>query len=795
MPVLAILGLVVPLPGGAALAAGSPREEAVLQARAGNLEAALASLRRQVAEGTSDRLVAMDLATLLQENGRDAEAVAVFAHAADPAPPSYALLAATRANRNLRRYGEAARLARAGVAAFPDEPVWPVLLSLILSDSNQTKAALAALRMPAAAGAPPLEIRLAEGYAHRRAGDRWAALRAYGQALLIVPDNREAKAEVAGILQGLRGPFGASALAGTNRTLAADEAAAKVRWGAEIRPPEPARRFEGTDAALARLDTLISAQRAAARPDAGLLRRLRLDRLVALRDRVRMAEVVAEAEALRRDGPLPAYARLALGDALLHLKRPDEAAVEYTAVLEADPRDLKGRYGLFFASVEREDFAKAYAVADEIVGTMPVWQYYVNSPQRYPNTDYTYAAVTAGQARLWGNQVAAGFDTVAGIAAAAPPNAHARGALASAMSARGWPRAADAEAQVAASLAPDDVDRKIGLAEMALARHRLAEADERVAALVALYPENVSIQRLKRELEAQRGTLIEIEAKPANTRGGGVWSSGRELESTIRVSSPVIGDAWRVFALGGVAFANPQEGRAQRNLVGGGVAIQLPDLAATAYGTQSFGTLSRGGGGATLDWEPTDQIKFGVAGQVFSTDTPLRALLYGITANQVSASAMYRWDETRQIRAVAAYLPFSDGNRRQATGVDFAQRLISVPHFDLTGRVEVYGSRNSLVGAPYYNPKADFSAGGGLTAQHMIWRRYDTSITQVLKADAGLYAERGYKANWTAAATYEHRWRFDPRTEFAYGVSVFRRVYDGSPETGVAVQLALRQRL
>ena len=332
-------------------------------------------------------------------------------------------------------------------------------------------------------------------------------------------------------------------------------------------------------------------------------------------------------------------------------------------------------------------------------------------------------------------------------------------------------------------------------AHFGFARHRLAEADERVAALVALYPENVSIQRLKRELEAQRGTLIEIEAKPANTRGGGVWSSGSELESTIRVSSPVIGDAWRVFALGGVAFANPQEGRAQRNLVGGGVAIQLPDLAATAYGTQSFGTLSRGGGGATLDWEPTDQIKFGVAGQVFSTDTPLRALLYGITANQVSASAMYRWDETRQIRAVAAYLPFSDGNRRQATGVDFAQRLISVPHFDLTGRVEVYGSRNSLVGAPYYNPKADFSAGGGLTAQHMIWRRYDTSITQVLKADAGLYAERGYKANWTAAATYEHRWRFDPRTEFAYGVSVFRRVYDGSPETGVAVQLALRQRL
>jgi hypothetical protein len=43
--VLAILGLVLSLPGGAVMAAGSPREEAVLQARAGRLEAALASLR------------------------------------------------------------------------------------------------------------------------------------------------------------------------------------------------------------------------------------------------------------------------------------------------------------------------------------------------------------------------------------------------------------------------------------------------------------------------------------------------------------------------------------------------------------------------------------------------------------------------------------------------------------------------------------------------------------------------------------------------------------------------------
>ena len=686
-------------------------------------------------------------------------------------------------------------MARSGAAAFPDEPVWPVLLSLILSDSNQTKAALAVLQSKAAARAPVEELRLAEGYAYRRGGDKWAALRAYGQALLIAPDNREAKVEVAGILSGLRGAFGAAAITGRSMSASADEVAAQVRWAAEIKPPDPKRRFDAIDAAIARLDALIASERAAARPNAPLLRRLQLDRIVALRDRVRLTEVVAEAELMAKDGPLPPYVRLALADALLHLQRPDEAYVEYAAVIAADPREPKARYGLFFASVEREDFRGAYAMADDIVSTMPIWQYYVDSPQRYPNTDYPYAAVTAGQARLWGNQVAEGYEAVAKIAAAAPANAMARGALSSAMSARGWPRAADAEAQIAASLAPDDGDRKIALAEMALARNRLAEADERIAALMALYPESLAVQRLKRELDAQRGTLIEIEAKPANTRGGGVWSSGRELESTIRIASPVIANAWRVFALGGVAFANPQEGYVQRTLSGGGLELELPDVRATAFGTQSSAPCIRVAAVARWTGPRPTRSSSELAGQVFSTETPLRALLYGITANQISGSAIYRWDETRQIRAVAAYLPFSDGNRRETAGVDVTQRLISIPHFDLTGRAELYGSRNSQTDAPYYSPKADFSATAGVTAQHLMWRRYDNSVAQVLTLDAGLYAERGYKANWTAAGTYEHRWRFDPRTEFSYGVSLFRRVYDGDPETGVAFQFALRQRI
>ena len=50
----------------------------MLKARAGNMAEAQAALRAMLAAGTDDGLVAMDLTTLLQQDGKSSEAVAVF---------------------------------------------------------------------------------------------------------------------------------------------------------------------------------------------------------------------------------------------------------------------------------------------------------------------------------------------------------------------------------------------------------------------------------------------------------------------------------------------------------------------------------------------------------------------------------------------------------------------------------------------------------------------------------------------------------------------------------------------
>jgi biofilm PGA synthesis protein PgaA len=112
----------------------------------------------------------------------------------------------------------------------------------------------------------------------------------------------------------------------------------------------------------------------------------------------------------------------------------------------------------------------------------------------------------------------------------------------------------------------------------------------------------------------------------------------------------------------------------------------------------------------------------------------------------------------------------------------------------LTGTAEAYSSHNDRPAAPYYNPNHDLTVTGELLAEHTLWRRYDNSLVQALMVNAGLYAEANHSDNVIATVSYEHRWRFDPLTAFHYGVTLSRRVYDGSVENSVTLSLGLTQR-
>jgi biofilm PGA synthesis protein PgaA len=775
------------------------REAAVLQARAGHMDAAIAALRTMFDAGEDDGLVGMDLTALLQQGGDAAGAVAIFEKAAVGEPPDYALLAATRAYRDLKRYDAAERLARQGLRRFPDQAVWPVLLSLVLTDAGRPKEALEILAGPTARRAPPLERLLAQGYAWRGAGEPFKALSAYADALKLAPANDEARTEAAALLAAQGGAFGAAAIAGTDAAYAADKAAAMVRWGADLRPADLARRFEETDAAIARLDRLLAALPAPP-AETAMRRRLRLDRMVALSDRFRMREVVSEGGDLRATAPLPPYAEKAYADALLYLRRPKDALAAYRRVLAAIPRDASedlwrnAQYGVFYASVEAEDFRTAYATIDALLGDTPVWRTFRDSPGRHDNPNRVFAEVTAANARNYGNQLALAWARITKIADAAPADATARMARSEIARARGWTRRADVEGEIAASLEPNALAAKIARVERAMADSRYAEARRLIADLLAQYPEELRVQQLARDLRAATGWLVEFEAKPSDSEGGGSNAYGEALELQTKLTGPAIGDHWRLYAQSDYANAHPPEGFVDRERASAGVEWLSRDLDASLYASDNWGTLRKPGGGATLDWSPIDQLRIDVAGELYSWETPLRAVLHGIMADQVSARVTWRWDESRSVSAGFAYLPFTDGNRREEANVTFAQRLVDLPHFDLTGTAAAFASTNDRPEAPYFNPDRDLTVEGGLLAEHTLWRSYGQSFVQAFSANMGVYEQAHFASRPIATLGYEHRWRFDPWMEVVYGVQLSRRVYDGSVENGAEFVVRLARR-
>jgi poly-beta-1,6 N-acetyl-D-glucosamine export porin PgaA len=777
------------------VALAQTREEAVAAARAGRYDEAIAALQR-LAAADADPRVRFDLAVVLAWAGRARAATDAF-EAGPPDAPAYVRAAMIGAYRDQRRFDDAARLAAASLRRDPSDPQWPRLLAAALADAGRTAEAEAALAPLLARRPVDADAWLVRAYVARRAGDRFAALRAYAEARRLRPDDRAAATGAAEMLGELGAPYAAAEALGppTPLGLRARQAAAGVRWGVQVVPRDPARRFDGIDAALARLDALIVEAEAAPQRDAAVLRQLRADRAVALRDRERWADALAAIAALRADyGAVPPYVRQAEGDALLALRRPAAARTAYEEVIAADPANRDAIVGRFFAEVEDEDFAAAFATIDALAAKDGPARRLPRDPQPEPNTDWLDAQILAAMARNYADMNAAAWERLLPLADGAPALGYLRANLGAVAAARGWPRRAEEEVRIAASLAPDDLGVKVAVADSAMRRREWPEARERIADLAATYPGNAAVARLERDLAAHDMYELRASFASRDEKGSAASAPGSGIGATARLYSPPIAERWRAVAAVERFTAQPPEGRAVRNAYGAGAEYRLPDATVEVMGWSNTGSVSEWGASVAATWTPDDHWTLGANAERFAPDTPLRALLYDITANAAGGWVRYAWHESRWLSAGVRGLDFSDGNRRRQVRGAFAQRVIDTPHFDLTVRPEVYASTNSLAGAPYFNPERDLAMAVALDAEHVIWRDYERSFGQRLVLTGGGYWQKGFASGAIGGVLYEQVLRRDPFTELRYGVEWNRRLYDGVPEEAWIFLVNLVQR-
>ncbi|HUA53624.1 MAG TPA: poly-beta-1,6 N-acetyl-D-glucosamine export porin PgaA [Candidatus Sulfotelmatobacter sp.] len=787
--------------------AEAEHERAVDLARRGDTATALAILDRLHRERPGDLAVARDLIVVSGWAGHDAAAIRLYHELPGMPEPDFVLEALGRAYRDLGKAAEALGLYREALRRSPANEAFAAGEIRTLVDVDRAEEALTRADADLRAHGERVAVLLAAGYAAQALDKPVDALRYCDRALAVAPTNRDALHDRIVAIDRMGAPQVALRLSDAHpgalspaerRRIEGDEAAALVRWG-PLDPPSEAERFAMTDRAIAALDGLIRRWSAdpAAHDD---VLRARFDRMVALRDRVRMADVLAEYDDLLRAGvEIPGYALAAVADAYLYFRQPEKARDLYRRVLATDPRNPEVRLGLFYAYVELDDFDAAYHQADAMRAAAQRWIYRRGLPVPLPNPDRITADLSAASARLYADDLAEAERRFEAMADAAPNNARYRASLANIYTARGWPRRAAEQYEIGLALLKPDLGLEAGQARNNLDLRAYRAVDTETADLMRRFPENLEVQRLDRLWQVHNMAELRVDVEQ-DFRSKTDVAGGTGLTIDTRIYTPPIDYNWRLF--GGELIAHeqlpPGEGQITLKRSSAGAEYRDPDWLATFEGTFNIyrqqdpvlGSFEQDRGGAHVAATRflDDHWQVGVDGELFSRDTPLRALRSGVTADAGGINLAYRESESREIRFDAQGMTFSDGNDRTSATGRYTERLLTTPYLHVDGLVEVAESHDSEdANRLYYNPRQDALGTAGVEITQTLYHRYELIYDHQLVVTPGAYWEQGFGTSAAFAARYQHRLRVNDVIDTALGVGYGRQNYDGIVENTISV--------
>jgi biofilm PGA synthesis protein PgaA len=359
---------------------------------------------------------------------------------------------------------------------------------------------------------------------------------------------------------------------------------------------------------------------------------------------------------------------------------------------------------------------------------------------------------------------------------------------ASSMRARGWPRAAETELRWI--LAADPVDSG-ALGERAGALREMRDYRDSEAALSlaqSVDAEDGRVVRAARLWDVHNLRELVIDGNFGKSNGGPTGNRDYALDA--RLYSSPLDYNYRFFAHTFNAEAKFDNGTGQRNRAGAGLEYRSPEIVATGELSQDLDG-NRTGLAGTLAYSPNDRWTFRGTANTSSNETPLQASLFGVDAHRVSGEAVWRANEARSAALSYAQMNFSDGNRRDTTLARWTERVIAGPVYSLEVTGALYASRNSLAGAPYFNPSRDFSPTLEFANEWIQWRRYTRAFRHRVVVSVGNYWQQGFGTGSLAGARYEQEWEADDRLTVRYGIGVSRQPYDGVQATRDYAYLSL----
>lgn len=557
--------------------------------------------------------------------------------------------------------------------------------------------------------------------------------------------------------------------------------ARRIVWS-KLYAVDEATRLEEARAADATIDAYRSDLARSGTPEPASLA---YDRLIVLNRLGRHQEVADEYLRLESSGhPVPGYALGAVGDSLLTLRRPDEAALALERAVQADPDDPDLPIQLGYAQLERERYDLALPLLRGLVDARAPWPRAPGARRGYENWPRYDAETNYALARAFGEDLPGAQAMIEPLAAIGPNNADLQATLGSIYMFRGWPSRALERFSIASTLDERNVEARIGQVETLSTLQRYDLARPIHDQLLTRYPNEAHVRSMDRNWDMRRGWQARAYAAGGRNRDGGGASplGNRDREYGVELATPLIDDRWRLLARSGRRWADFQGDRsvAQRNAVGLGYAYNRLDA-------QLYVGRDRDGLGSTAiavgaGWRIDD--RFALRARVSRNDAAasLQARASDITGDLVELGADYHPSERTAVSASLQHWRYDDGNDRDQLSLALDQRLLSRPHLLINGLASVGTGRGSRDDAPYFNPSRDASAEFGLRLDHLAWRRYDRHFRQRLTLSSGAYWQRDYGTAWVPSLRYEHEWQFAPGRVLSYGLNWSRPVYDGQRE-------------
>lgn len=772
---------------------GQQRQFALQQAKLGQYDLALTSLRGLVAQAPQDMGILADYIVVLSWAKQPQNALDVAKNIDVNKLPSYALNVLAKAARDTKAYDKALSIYTALLtrdATNIDAAIGRILTWVDAGDYVKSETELSILRQ-----LYPQNVAVYQALSYLGEQSRQPILVLDANSRLIALNEQDVQA--AKLLIKAAGELGATQQAfeldkkypqavdaARIAAIKNDEAANLIRWGTQNKyVPNllPAERFAETDRALAKLNEVCKCDWAKPNLTDARTKNLVFDRMVALRDRHRMAEVAQHyQQLLQAKIDMPAYVLNAAGDAYLYLRQPEMALLVYNASLAKVPDNVETSFSKFYTLIELEKYADATQLIQQQAALLKPYRNRPKNPIVRLQDEKFEADNKAYFAKAYGDDLDGAEALFTKLANTGPMNDSIKLSMAEIWRWRGWHNRAQQQFKQSVKDQPLSVQAKTDLANSRIDLREWQQADTETKVLLSQYPENSAVRALDKRWQHHNMREFKLEGASNESSGGAFGSRYKDARAAL-YSAP-FNTNYRAFVQTGYQQSTFTEGNA--SILYPGVGLEYTDPAWRITGAVNQPNRSNVGTELSLsaDYRHDDHLSTSALLDLNSSQMPLRGLRAGVSGNLARLQTSYRWSELTKVGAGVAVMNMQDNNVRKSLSLSLDRRLITTPRYKLTMNVRADASNNSENNVTYFNPRQDLEYGLVLDNEWTLWRHYERSFTHRLQLGAGNYSQKNFGNDNTWLASYEHQWKWDDRLELTYGVMRNSHPFDGVKE-------------